>query len=77
MLHVPPISSLLFDEPFCINSVLVFVFATRITYKPEQRGRRNKEEQRKKRRTKERKKVRIREKRKRNVESNRQRKIGI
>jgi hypothetical protein len=77
MLHVPPISSPLFDEPFCINSVLVFVFATRNTYKPEQRRRRNKEEQRTKRRTKERKKVRIKEKRKRNAESKRQRNIGI
>jgi hypothetical protein len=59
MLHVPLISSPLFDEPFSINSVLVLIFATRITYKPEQRRRkrRNKEEQRKKR-TKERKKER-------------------
>jgi hypothetical protein len=68
MLHVPLISSTLFDEPFCINSVLVCIFATRITDKPEQRWRRrrNKEEQRDKRRTKEkeRKKVRIKEKRK-------------
>jgi hypothetical protein len=58
MLHIPLISWSWFDDFFCINSVLVFILATRITYKLEHwRRRRWKEEkQREKRRTKHRKK---------------------
>jgi len=70
VLHVPLIASTLFHEPFCISSVLLFIFATRITYKPKQRRRtgggikKNKERRggRKRESNKERKEVRIKEK---------------